>query len=767
VSPDPERDPRPLLNRRGFLKVSATAAGGLLVGAGVARGASTLLAAGAAPGAGAGAAPGRASGTAAPEAAAPEAAALQPNAFVRIDGDGTVTIWAKNPEIGQGVKTALPMIVAEELEVDWQQVRVVQADLDAAYGDQGAGGSDGVSSSWTELRQAGAVARELLVTAAARRWGVEESSCAAEHGTVVHRPSGRRLGYGELAAAAARLPVPREAKLKDPHQFRLIGTPRPGVDTPLVITGRLGYGLDVRRPGMLFAVIEKSPVFGGKLLRYEEQAARAVAGVRRVIRIDGRDNPTELLGGVAVVADSTWAAMQGREALVVEWQPGPGAAESSESLSRQFEQLSRQPGKVLRRDGDAATALSRASRVVDAVYEVPFLAHAALEPVNCTAEVAGGRCEIWGPIQDPDGARRLAAAVTGIPSKSVKVHMTRAGGGFGRRLMSDFAAEAALLAKIMERPVQVVWTRTDDLQHDFYRPAGRHHLRAGLDANGRLTAWTHHLVNPSRYAFRRDSSPPEGSELYAADFPAGFVPHFQLEYTLAPSVVPTGPWRSTLHSSNAFAVQSMVDEVAAAAGSDPLRLRLELLGEPREMPYPNYGGPIFSTGRMRAVLELVAERAAWGTPLPRGWGRGIACNFTFGSYAAEAVEVSAEAAGEIRVRRVVAAVDCGIAVNPSGVRAQVEGGILDGLNAAWQAEITVSAGRAVQSNFHDYRLLRLSEAPPVEVHIVPSLVAPTGMGEIAVPPVAPAVANAIFAATGRRLRRLPLRSSWAAALRAS
>jgi len=749
-------DPR--LDRRSFLKVSATAAGGLLISGGVARGAGRLARAlGPASAAGAARTPGTPERAGAPGTPAPPA--FQPNPFLRIDADGTVTIWAKNPEIGQGVKTALPMIVAEELEADWARVRVVQADLDAAYGGQGAGGSDGVSSSWTQLRQAGAVARQLLVSAAARRFGVEESACTAERGTVAHLPTRRRLTYGELAAEAARLPVPKEARLKDPRQFRLVGTPRIGVDTPLVVTGRLGYGLDVRRPGMLFAVIEKSPVFGGRALRFDARAAEAVPGVRRVFRIEGRDNPTELLGGIAVVAESTWAAMQGREALAVEWQAGPGAAESTASLRRQFEQLSRQPGKVMRRDGDGAAALARASRVLDAVYEVPFLAHAALEPVNCTAEVDGARCRIWGPIQDPDGARQLAAVAAGIPASGVEVHMTRAGGGFGRRLMSDFAAEAALLAKTMGRPVQVVWTRADDLRHDFYRPAGRHHLRAGLDADGHLIAWTHHLVNPSRYAFRRASSPPESSELYAADFPAGFVPHFQLEYTLAPSLVPTGPWRSTLHSSNAFAVQSMVDEVAAAAGRDPLRVRLDLLGGPREMAYPDYGGPVFSTGRMRGVLELAASRAGWGSPLPPGWGRGIACNFTFGSYAAEVAEVSTEAGGAIRVRRLVAAVDCGIAVNPSGVRAQVEGGVLDGLNAAWQAEITIRDGRTEQSNFHDYRLLRLSEAPPVEVHVVPSLRDPTGMGEIAVPPVAPAVANAIFAATGLRLRRLPLRPS--------
>ncbi|HYL06837.1 MAG TPA: molybdopterin cofactor-binding domain-containing protein, partial [Thermoanaerobaculia bacterium] len=485
--------------------------------------------------------------------------------------------------------------------------------------------------------------------------------------------------------------------------------------------------------------------------------ALAVPGVRQVVPIAGLDNPTELLPGVAVVAESTWSAMRGRAALAVEWVDGPGVEESSESLGRQFAELARQPGKVLRQDGDPAAALAAAARRLEAVYTVPFLAHAALEPVNCAAAVAGGRCEIWGPLQDPDKARELAARVTGLAPGNVEVHMTRAGGGFGRRLMADFAAEAAFLSKAVGRPVQVVWAREDDLQHDFYRPAGRHLLRAGVDRQGRLVAWTHHLVNVSRYEFRRDSSPPAASEMYADDFPAGFVANFRAEHTAARTRIPTGPWRSTLHSSNAFAVQCFLDEVAVAAGRDPLQLRRELLGEPREVPYRNYGGPRFSTGRMRAVLDLAAARAGWGKPLPSGRGRGIACNFTFGSYAAHVAEVSIDALGVLTVERLVVAVDCGTAINPAGVEAQVVGGVLDGLNAALQAEITVAAGRTVQSNFHDYLLVRHAAAPPVEVVIVPSGERPTGMGEIAVPPVAPAVANAILAAGGPRVRRLPLR----------
>jgi len=720
-----------LLNRRAFL-IGTGAAGGLLI-----LGVKPALSA----------------------EASTTARSFKPNPFLEIGTDGSVTVWAKNPEIGQGVKTALPMIVAEELEVDWESVRVVQADLDEeAYGDQFAGGSDAVRSNWQPLRQAGAVGRTLLVTAAARRWGVEVASCAAERGTVVHSPTGRRLGYGALAAEAAALPVPEKVVLKDPGQFRLIGTPRRGVDNPAILTGRPIYGLDVRQPGMLFAVIARPPAFGAALVRFDPAPALAVPGVRQVVRVDGLENPTHLLPGVAVVADSTWAALRGRAALAVEWSHGEDSG--TPELLRAFEELAGKPGKVIREDGDATAALAGAARRVEAVYSVPFLAHAPMEPPNCTAVVRDGRCELWGPMQDPGGARGLAARVTGLPPAAVRVHMTRSGGGFGRRLMSDFAAEAALVAKAAGRPVQVVWTREDDLQHDFYRPAGRHHLRAGLDGDGRLIAWTHHLVNTSRYAFRRDSSPPDASEMYGDDLPAGLVANLRAEYTAAPSRVPTGPWRSTLHSANAFAVQGFLDEVAAAAGRDPLALRRELLGAPRDLPYRHHGGPRLSTARLRAVLDLAAAQAGWGTPLPAGHGRGIACHFTFGSYVAHVIEVSVEAGApieNIKIHRLVAAVDCGIAVNPLGVEAQVIGATLDGLNAALQAEVTIAGGKAGQSNFHDYLLLRHAEAPRVDVFIVPSREEPSGMGEIAVPTVAPALVNALYAATGRRYRRLPLR----------
>jgi isoquinoline 1-oxidoreductase beta subunit len=722
------------IDRRSFFKITGTAAGGLLLSVSLGR---NLLAA---------------------ENDAAENVVFSPNAFLEIGSDDTVKIWSKNPEIGQGVKTAFPLIIAEELGADWSRVQVVQADFDMdRYGPQGAGGSWGIRGNWKQLREAGATARTLLVAAAAAEWGVEPSTCGSENGAVIHRPSGRRLSFGKLAAAAARLPVPQQVQLRELDEFKLLGQRHKAVERKEIITGAAQYGLDVRLPRMLYAAVAKPPVFGARVARIDDTAARSVPGVRHVVRIDPLDNPTHLWPGVAVIADSTWAALKGRNALKVEWNEGEGKTESTDRLQEQFRKLSGTPGKVLRANGDPAAALASAERVVSATYEIPFVAHAALEPVNCTADVREGRCDLWGPFQHPRSARTLAAQVTGLPETAVIIHMTRVGGGFGRRLMSDFAPEAALLSKAAGVPVQVVWTREDDMRHDFYRPAGHHRLEAGLDAQGKPVVWTHHLVNTSRYDFRQDSDPPDASELYVDDFPAGFIPNFRLEYIPVKTRIPTGPFRGTLHSANAFAVQCFVDELAHAAGKDPLALRLEMLGEPRELPYGQHGGPVFDTGRLRAVLKLAAEKAGWGSPLPAGRGRGIAGHFTFGSYAAHVVEVSVDEKGAVKVHRIVAAVDCGFPVNPAGIEAQLMGGTLDGLSVALLSEITVKDGRTVQGTFSDYPLLRFAEAPDVEVHIVPSRKDPSGMGEIALPPVAPALANAIFAATGRRIRRLPVR----------
>jgi isoquinoline 1-oxidoreductase beta subunit len=725
------------IDRRAFLKVTGTAAGSLLI--------ALRLEAGW-------------GGEVTPAAVADTTGKpFSPNAFIEISADDVVTLWSKNPEMGQGIKTSLPMIVAEELGADWSRVRVLQAAYNPrAFGYQDAGGSTGVSENWQQLRQAGAAAREMLLSAAAATWGVDRAGCTAENGAVVHHASGRRLSFGKLAAAASQQSLPDKIPLKDPKTFGLLGTRVKGVDNPLIVTGKAQYGVDVRLPGMLHAAVALPPVVGARVVRFDDSRARTIPGVRKVVRIDPMENPTYLFPGVGVIADSTWAARKGREVLTVEWDTREGETESTESLRRQSRELAAGAGKTLRQDGDPAAALAGAHKRLSATYELPLLAHAALEPINCTADVREGRCDLWGPFQKPGSARTLVARVTGLPEEAVAVHMTRVGGGFGRRLLSDFAPQAALLSKAVGAPVQVLWTREDDMRNDFYRPAGVHRLEAGLDDQGRLTVWQHHVVSASRAAFRLDPGPPEDTEVFIDDFPAGFVPNVRIAYSLAKTKIPTGAWRATLEAANAFPIQSFLDEIAHAAGRDPLELRLQLLGEPRDVPYGQHGGPVFSTGRLRGVLELAAEKGGWGKPLPAGHGRGIAANFTFGSYAAHVVEASVEK-GVIKVHRLVAAVDCGIVVNTSGTEAQAFGATIDGLNAALQGEITVENGRVVEGNFDQVPFLTLGQVPPVEIFLVKSDMNPSGMGEIALPPVAPALANALFAATGQRIRRLPLR----------
>jgi isoquinoline 1-oxidoreductase beta subunit len=720
------------MRRREFVQVGASAAGGLLVTVALpARVGSTGSAA---------LAPGSALG-----------------AFLEIAADGGVTIAAKNPEIGQGMKTALPLILAEELDVPWERVRVVQADLDEPrFGDQFSGGSTGISDNWNALRTAGAVARRMLVEAAAARWSVPASDCTTADGAVLHAATARRLDYGALVADAARRPVPAEAPRKDPTRYRLVGTRVGGVENPGIVTGRAQYGLDARAPGMLYASVLHPP-FGHRLAGLDSSRAERIPGVRRIVRIEPQPSPLHLRQGVAVVADSTWAAMQGARALESRWE---AVAEhpviDSAALRANMLAAVEHPGEPIRNDGDVGAAFASAARTIEATYEVPLLAHVPMEPMNCLADVRADRAEVWGPMQNPGGVQGVVARVTGLDRAAVRVHLTRAGGGFGRRLLSDYAAEAATVSKAVGRPVQVVWTREEDLRQDFYRPCGVHRLRAALDAAGRVVAWDQHLANPSRAAYALSKDPPVDSELYADDFPARFLSNVRLAYTPVANGIPLGAWRSTLHSSNAFAVQSFVDELAHAQGRDPLEVRLELIGAPRRLEYGGHGGPVFDTGRLAGVLRLVADRAGWSRPLPAGRARGIAGHFTFGSYAAHVVEVSVAPAGGVRVDRVVVAVDCGRVVSLSGAEAQVQGGVLDGLSAALHGEITVEGGRTVQANFDSYRLLRLREAPRVEAFFVPSAEPPTGLGEPPVPPVAPALANAVFALTGERIRRLPM-----------
>jgi isoquinoline 1-oxidoreductase beta subunit len=681
------------------------------------------------------------------------------NPFVQVSTDGTVTLWASKSEMGQGVRTSLPMILAEELEADWRKVRVEQADAWPGFGDQETGGSSSVRSMWMPLRQAGAAAREMLVSAAASTWGVSASECAAREGVVTHKPTGRKLTYGELAARAATLPVPKEPALKPAGEFRIVGTKPPRVDAMAIVTGTAGYSLDVRRPGMLYASVARSPVFGGRVKSFDPAAAKAVRGVKQVVELGPAGKPVFREAGVAVIAESTWAALQGRRALDVTWDEGKNAGESTAALTAEMKRLVAAGGRTVSEEGRVAEALDKAARRVDAEYEFPFVAHATMEPMNCTVDAKAGSCEVWAPTQSPGNARKAVAEALGLPEDKVTLHVTLLGGGFGRRLQTDDVVEAALLSRAAAAPVKVVWTREDDMQHDFYRPASFHRLAAGLDAAGNVVAWEHRIASPAilEYLEGPGFKNPEGAEMGGANLPPYRFPARRAAYALAASAVPRGWWRSVDHPHGCFATESFLDEVAAAAKVDPLELRLRLLGEPRKLESGE--GPPFDTGRFKNVLETAARTAGWGQPLPAGRGRGIAAQFSFSSYVAEVAEVSVDAKGQLRLERIVCVADCGTVVNPDILTAQLEGGIVWGLTATLKSAITLDRGRVQQESFDSYPLLRMDETPKIEVQLVASTEPPTGAGEPGVPPVGPAVANAIFAATGKRVRKLPIEAA--------
>ena len=682
------------------------------------------------------------------------------DAWIHIDKSGTVTLITAKSEMGQGALTAMPMILAEELEVDWNGVRVEQAPTDPSIYDHGTGGSGSVAGSWLPLRQAGAAAREMLVRAAATAWNVEPATCRAEKGFIVHGPRRRRLAYGELVEAASKLPIPdfNKVPLKNPDDFHIVGQSIARTDIPSKVDGSARFGIDVRVPGLLYAVVARCPTFGGKAARFDATKAKAIAGVRHVLEIPAVGAGAHTAGGIAVVADSTWAAMQGRQALQIDWDHGPHASESSQTLRQASETIAAQPGKVVRNEGDAAATLVGAEQKVDAVYELPFQAHATMEPMNCTVDIRADRAEAWSPTQAPDWTRSAIAQVTGLPPPSINVHTTLMGGGFGRRYQADFVVEAAQVGKAVGAPVQLLWTREDDMQHDFYRPFAYHRLSGAVDAKGNAVAWHHRIVSTSIRSFwdPPDRVKPEASEIGGAVDLAYAVPNLRVEYAPVPSGVPVAWWRSVEASLNAFVVEGFIDELAAAAKADPLAFRQRLLAEPRMIKQPPDSESALDTRRFKGVLDLAAAKAGWGSPLPAGRGRGIACAFSFDSYVAEVAEVSVDKAGLPHVHRVVCAVDCGRAVNPDGVRAQVESAVVYGLSAALKGAITIAGGRAEQSNFHDFEVMRIQEMPVVEVHLVASTERPTGIGEPGLPPAAPAVANAIFAATGKRLRRLPI-----------
>jgi len=700
-----------------------------------------------------------------------------PTAYLQIDPDDRVLIWSAQPDMGEGTKTSLPMLVAEELDVDWTAVRVEDAPLDRAkYGGQGVGGSDAVRSDWDRLREIGATARHLLVAAAAADWNVPAAECETTPGVVRHRASGRQHRYGALAARAASMSMPpTPVTLKRPDTFRIVGTRVRGIDTRRIVTGQRLFGLDVKLPGMTYAAIAKCPVFGGKPVAIDASRARQVPGVRDVVEIKGLDNPTFLMPGVAVVADSTWAAFQGRDALSITWDEGPFAADSNDALSAQFRDLVAAPAVTLHNSGDVERALADAVHRVDNTFEFGFVSHATLEPHNCTADVRDGICRIQGPLQMPASGRAVVAQALGIPPENVRVQSTRIGGGFGRRLMSDYAAEAAVISRAVGVPVQVVDTRTGDLQHDYYRPAAMQRLRAGVDAEGRIIAWDHIVASVSRNAYRRDPRPAYSTEIYGSyigrvtdvretepDMQPTRIPHVRVRYGSPRTGVPTGAWRAPSHVVNAFAIETTIDELARLAKRSAVDVRLDLLGEAADMPRAADNPSPYSPDRMQRVLLAAAERGGFGQPAPEGRARGLAMHHTFGSYVAEVVELSVEAQKRVVIHRVTLVADVGQPVNLSGLEAQAQGGTIDALGAAFFSEVTIDHGRAVERNFDRYRLIRQREAPAaIDVHILPSRERPTGFGEPPVPPAAPAVANAIAALTGERIRQMPFaRLGW-------
>jgi isoquinoline 1-oxidoreductase beta subunit len=683
-----------------------------------------------------------------PDSNAPASATVfAPNAFVRMAPDESVTVILNHSEMGQGVYTSLPMLLNEELEADWAKIKVEAAPVDPVYnhtlyGVQMTGGSSTTPSEWERFRKMGAMARLMLVDAAAQKWGVPPSECRVEKGVVIHAASGKKATYGSLADAASQLKPPADIPLKDPKQFTLIGKSVRRLDTPSKVNGTAQFGLDVRVPGMVFALVARSPVFGGKVVSFDAAEALKIRGVRAIEKIPS---------GVAVVANSFWSAKLAREKVKITWDEGENAKLSTTQLLADFSKLSATPGTIAKKTGDPAAALTGAAKTITAEYDVPYLAHAMMEPLNCVVDLRADSCEIWTGTQFETVDRANAAAVAGLPPEKVKINTTLLGGGFGRRAnpASDFVVEAVHVAKIAKAPVKVVWTREDDLAGGWYRPMWHDRFAAGIDAQGNPIAWTHTIVGQSimrgtpfaAFTINKegvDSTSVEG----ASDILYG-IPNVQVDLHSPKIGVPVQWWRSVGHSHTGFSVESFFDEVARAGGKDPFELRRTLLA---------------NQPRMLAVLELVAEKAGWGKPLPAGRGRGMATHFSFDSYVAQIIEASVEKDGTVRVHRVVCAVDCGRTVNPDIVKAQMEGGIVFGLTAALKTEITLENGRVQQSNFHEYEMLRMSESPVIEVHIVPSDQSPTGVGEPSVPPVAPALTNAIFAATGKRIRRLPIRA---------
>jgi isoquinoline 1-oxidoreductase beta subunit len=721
------------LNRRTFLKlgvsVGAAVGGGLMLGFSL-------------PAASQGEAPKGKSVIGGDANEAPQSGVFEPNAFVQIDATGKVTLVIPKVEMGQGIYTSIPMLIAEELEVPLDSVVIDHAPpneklfMDPLLGGQLTGGSTSIRYAWEPMRKAGATARVLLISAAAQQWQVDPASCHAERGEVVHAASNRRIGYGQLVNAAAKLPAPQNVTLKDPKDFKLIGTAAKRLDSPEKVDGTAMFGLDVRVPGMVYAAIVNSPVFGGTLASVDDTNAKKIPGVRQVIRIDN---------GVAVIGDHTWAAKRGAAALDIKWNEGRGADFSTAKVVQQLADASKRDGAVARKDGDVKKGFNDAKTRVDAVYQQPFLAHATMEPVNCTVSVRADGCDIWVGTQVPTRAVDTAVKITGLPADKIAVHNHLLGGGFGRRLETDFIGQALKVGKQVGTPVKVTWTREEDVQHDMYRPYYYDVISAGLDANGRPVAWQHRIVGSSvmaRFAppAFKNGLDPDAVEV-AADLPYDLPNQFIDYVRQEPMDVPTAFWRGVGPTRGTFVVESFMDELAAQAKVDPVKYRRDLLGK---------------TPRAQNVLDVAAREAGWGNTPPKGQGRGVSVMHAFGSFFGMVVDVTVNGDGEVAVNRVVCAVDCGMVVNPNTIEAQIQGGIIFGITAALYSEITIKDGRVEQSNFTDYRMLRIDQTPPIEVHIVKSGEAPGGIGEPGTAALAPALTNAIFAATGKRLRQLPV-----------
>lgn len=660
---------------------------------------------------------------------------FSPSVYLKIDSNGVVTIIVHRSEMGQGVKTALPMLIAEELEVDWEKIVIEQADADSKYGSQSTGGSTSIRRNWEPLRVAGATAREMLILAAANKWNVNKSDCYAENGFVFNKKSNQKFSYGELVEEASKLPVPQNVKLKDPKDFKLIGKRIHRVDTPDKIYGKAKFGIDIVIPGMYYAALSRCPSFGGNVKSFSSEKAKRVSGVVDIVQISN---------GIAVIADSTWTAFKGRDALEIEWDYGPNANVSTEDIRNEMLKRTKEEGAEFENRGNVHQSIS-GEKYIEAIYEVPFMAHAPMEPMNCVAKYENGKVEIWAPTQNPQNVKSEVAKALSLGENDVTVHVTLMGGGFGRRLVSDFAIEAAEISKASLKPVKLTWTRSEDMKFGYYRPPSMHVLKGSVSKDGKPLRFYHHVIAPSIRQMRFDKNlTADKSEIKEGTVDLEYqIPNLKITGTLVSTHVPISWWRAVYNSQNPFAVESFIDELSYAAGKDPYEFRKEMLPD---------------DSRLKNVLNIAAEKSGWGKVLPRGKGRGIAISYGYESYCAQVAEVSV-INNKLKVEKYTAVIDCGVVVNPDIVEAQLEGAIAFALSAAMKGEITIKNGGVEQNNFDDFEILSYDEMPVVDVHIVQNNFKVGGVGEVGIAACTPALCNAIFAATGKRIRRLPIRIS--------